>query len=237
MLTRLLRRGVAGAAVLAVMAAGTAVGQDLESRGRIVITPYAGVFVSGGDVAEIDLAAGGTRMVAALKQQTGLALGATGSYWLNDRFSLEAGGSYVMSDAKGTVALNDPTGHFFGGQAQTAHLWMGTAKLMMNLMPSTSEFRLRLGAGPAVINRGGPAYKSDDEVKISGLTDWGGAVSLCTRIPITGALGLRLRGESYLYESRLKVIDRSDPTGGYLFGKKFQTDFVFSAGLQFAFNR
>lgn len=232
MLARMHRCGV----LLAVVAA-SATAQEQEARGKMVLTPYAGVFVPSTDVAQFDLGAGSSSISAALKQKTGFALGATGNYWLNDRFAIELGGAYVMSDAKGTVALDDPTGGFFGSEAQSAHLWLGTAKLMMNLMPATSDFRLRLGVGPAIINRGGPAYKSDEETKVSGLTDFGGAVSLCTRIPIAGAIAVRLRGETYLYQSQLKIVDRSDPGSSFNFDRRFQSDFVFSAGLQFGFSR
>jgi hypothetical protein len=91
--------------------------------------------------------------------------------------------------------------------------------------------------GPAIINRGGTAYKDDEEGKFSGLTNVGGAASLCTRIPITGRVALRLRAEDYVYQSRLKFRDAADPTGSPSFDKKLQNDLIFSAGLQIGFAR
>lgn len=237
MATRMFTRMSGGAVVLALLAAHPGWAQDQEGRGKFVLTPYAGVFVAGADMAQFDLGVNGYRVSSGLSQKTGLALGANANYWLNDRVSLELGGAYVMSDAEGTVAFEHPAGGFSGRGSERAHLWLGTAKVMLNLMPATSDIRLRLGVGPAIISRGGAAFKSDQDGKVSGLTDFGGAVSLCTRIPIAGALAVRLRGESYLYQTRLKFEDRANPANSIAYDREFQSDFVFSAGLQFAFKR
>jgi hypothetical protein len=73
--------------------------------------------------------------------------------------------------------------------------------------------------------------------KITGLTDVGGAISLCTRIPITRLVALRLRGENFMYSSKLGFEDPADRSNNFEFDSKFQNDLLFSAGLQFTFGR
>ena len=93
-----------------------------------------------------------------------------------------------------------------------------------------------VGIGPALITRSGTAFSSSAG-KLTGLTDVGAAMSLCTRLSLTEKLGIRLRAEDYIYRSRLGFESAVNAANNYQFEAKTQNDFVFSAGLQFFTNR
>ena len=224
--------GLAGGALLAVPT--VAGGQTTR---RLVITPYAGVFAPTTSLAKVGAAIGGESANLTLKQKSAFALGANASYWFTERTAVELGAAYAFSDAKATAALNSTSEQFFLNQSQNAYAVLASAKLMVSMLPSTSPMSLRLGVGPALVTRGGSAYKSDEEGKFTGLTDVGGAFSLCTKIPITKLVAVRLRGESFMYSAKLRFEDPADPTNNFRFDSRFQSDLLFSAGLQFAFGR
>ena len=199
---------------------------------RIVVTPYAGVFMPSSRIAELKSDMGGITSAIGIRQQNSLALGLNASYWFNGFAGVELGGAWAFSDARASLALGDQVSGFSFAGNESARVLMGSAKLMMNIIPLTERSALRLGVGPAIISRGGSAYKADDDGDFSGLTDIGGAISLCSRLPLTDFLSLRLRAEDYMYSSRLKFRDFSNPTETFSFGSKLQNDFIFSAGLQ-----
>jgi hypothetical protein len=229
---RALFTGIAFGAML--VAPTVASGQTVK---RIVITPYAGVYAPTTNLAEVGAAAGGASASLNLKQKTALALGANASFWFTDRTALEVGAAYAYSDAKGSVSLSGTGQDFSGTVSNNAYAILTSAKFMLSMLPSTSAMNLRLGIGPALVTRGGSAYKSDELGKFTGLTDVGGVVSLCTKIPVTKLVAVRLRGESFMYSAKLGFKDPVDPTNNFKFDSRFQNDLLFSAGLQFAFGR
>lgn len=233
-LLRLLGAG----AVLLALATPAASAQQVEMSGKWVVTPYAGVYLPTTDLAVINAADVGTTANITLKHQTGFAFGGNVSYWIAPRTAIELGGVYAISDAKASASIFGPGGPTMAG-TNTENAWvaLGSVKAMFNLMPLDSRYNLRLGVGPAIIQHGGTAYKFDDGSKIDGRTNVGGAVSLCTKVPLTSSIGLRLRGESYLYQSQLKFKDPADPTNNFSFDKKFQNDMMLTAGLQFLLPR
>lgn len=207
-----------------------------QTTRKLVITPYAGVFAPTTRLAELAAAGGGVRVHANLKQKAAFALGGNASYWLSERTAIEVGGAYAFSDAKGSFTFVEQGDRFSASAADDAYAVMGSAKLMVSLLPQTSPMSLRFGVGPAIVHRGGDAYKADADGKITGLTDVGGAISLCTKIPITKSLALRLRGENFMYSAKLGFEDPVDPSNNFKFDSKFQNDLLFSAGLQFGFD-
>ena len=208
-----------------------------QTTSRLVITPYAGVYTPTTNLAHVGAAMGGQSARLTLKQKTALALGGNMSYWFTERTALEVGAAYAFSDARAsTRVFGGGQGFAFSG-SENAYALLGSAKLMVSVLPSTSPMSLRVGVGPAVVTRGGDAYKADESGKFRGLTDVGGAFSLCTKIPITKLLAVRLRGEDYMYSAKLKFENSVDPTTNYAFESKFQHDLLFSVGLQFAFGR
>ena len=208
-----------------------------QLAGKFVVTPYVGAYLPSTDIAKVNLAVPGTSLDAGLKHQTAAAFGANASYWLNDRFAIEGGVLYSSSDLKGTVALNEPAGFTAMSVADHANIWLGSTKLMVQVLPQDSPFNLRFGVGPAIISRNGSAYKSEGGDKITGLTDVGAAMSLCSRLALTPNLGLRLRVENYMYKARLGYESSVSPSDNYKFDSRMQNDLVLSAGLQVFLNR
>jgi hypothetical protein len=207
-----------------------------QPLGRIVITPYAGAYAPMNDVAKIRVASGGSSMARKAEHKPGFALGATGSYWFTPQYGLEVGGLYAWSDLKATGSSTEQGEFDSFSETRNAGVILAATKFMVALFPQTSDFQLRLGAGPAIITRVGSAYK-DEDGEVTGKTDFGGAVSLCTKIPLGSGIALRLRAEDYMYQAKLGVKDRPDPNDNFTFDKKFQHDFVFSAGLQIGLMR
>jgi len=199
---------------------------------QFVFTPYVGVYAPAEKIATNGTTAAGTPFTAFFKQQNSAALGATASYWFNRRTGVELGGAYALSDTKGSLGSGD-----VGFPTKRAHVVFGAAKFMVGLLPTSGDAQLRFGFGPALISRGGEAYQSTLMGKPKGLTDFGAAASLCTRIPLGNLLAIRVRAEDYMYQARLRWQAATAPTGNLDFAKRFQHDLVFSAGLQIGFRR
>lgn len=203
---------------------------------QFVITPYVGLYAPTTSLLSESAALMGVSANASLRQQPAFAFGANASYWLNDRVAFELGGAYSASDLKSSFALSDPSQLLAGSVTENARVIMGSAKVVLALLPTTNKVNLRLGIGPAIVNRSGSAFKSD-EVQLKGLTTVGGALSLCTKIPLTNVLAVRVRAEDYMYQSKLKLRDRANPADEFSFNRKFQSDLLFSAGLQISLYR
>lgn len=231
-MNKLLR--VTRVAGLAIIIPGFAAAQ---LAGSVVVTPYVGVFSPSSNIGAISASYAGTTANLKFKQQTAAAFGANVSYWLNDRFALEGGAAFVGSDLKATGTMSGQSRFTGESDAKNAHLWLGSAKVMVQLLPAESDFNLRFGIGPAIISRGGSAYEEYNGIKVTGLTDYGAAMSLCSRLPITRAVAIRLRAEDYMYQAKLRASNVADPTANFDLGAKVQHDFIFSAGLQLFMNR
>ncbi|HYD52952.1 MAG TPA: hypothetical protein VEA99_10005 [Gemmatimonadaceae bacterium] len=219
--------GIAVAAACLVAAPTRTAAQQLDT---FVITPYAAVYVPTADVVSQKAAAGPFSAAVSGRHDTALALGANASYWITDRFALEVGGAYAFSNVESTGALAEPGGSLAFSQTDDAYVLLASAKVMVNMLPSSSRYNVRLGVGPAVIHRGGDGYKRD-EAELTALTNVGGAVSLCTKFPVTPRFGVRLRAESYMYSTRIRLEDPTDNTS-FRFDSKFQNDLLLSAGFQ-----
>ena len=149
-------------------------------------------------VAEFKSVGGGTQTVMGIRQQSALAMGLTAAYSVNRFAGVELGGAWAFSDMKASPGLSGVIPSPSLSRSESARVLMGSAKLILNLMPLTERSALRLGVGPAIISRGGGAYKADDNGDFSGLTDFGGAISLCSRLPLTDFLSRRIRAENYM---------------------------------------
>ena len=211
--TRLLGLATAIAA-LALMPRVTAA----QLNQAVILTPYAGAFVPTNDLASGPVVG---------KQQAAIVYGVNASAWMSDRFALEAGAAYAMSNTTGTFRTLQPSA------TRDAHVWLGSLKLMTQLLPPQSKYNLRFGIGPALVTRSGKAFQADANGEVSGLTDIGAAMSLCTRIPLKDNVGLRLRAENFLYQAKLRYDSRVARANDLLFPSKVQNDLVFSIGFQF----
>ena len=225
---------------LATLAGAIAIVPTIASAqlgGKFVLTPYVGVYSPANDIAKMDVGSSQLGARVSAKHESAAAYGANVSYWMTDHWAFELGGTYSGSALRSSGTISDPaTGTSIERGTDGAHIWLGSAKMMMQLLPSTSDFNLRLGFGPAIISRGGSAYKADADGKITGLTDLGAAISLCTRLNFTQNLGIRVRLEDYIYQGRLGW-SATNPSESFTFPEKTQHDFVVSAGLQVFLNR
>jgi len=208
-----------------------------QLSGKFVVTPYVGAYLPSTDLARINVGAGANFVNAAIKHQSTAAFGANASYWLNDRFAIEGGLLYANTDLKGSMLTNENGALTTTPLADHANVWLGSTKLMIQVLPQESDFNLRFGIGPALITRNGSAYKSDVEGKVTGLTDFGAAMSLCSRLALSPNVGLRLRVENYMYKAKIGYESFGSPSNSLAFDSRTQNDFVLSAGLQFFLNR
>jgi hypothetical protein len=225
---------------LASLAGAIAIVPSLVSAqlaGRVVVTPYVGAYLPTDHVARTAVTPAGTTLKLDAQQQIAAVFGANASYWFTDRFAIEGGGAFTESNLKSTTSFNQPSAVGAAMQRQNAHVWLGSVKAMIQLLPDESAFNMRFGIGPAIISRGGAAYDRSAEGRIVGLTDYGAAMSLCTRLALMQNLALRLRAENYMYYSNMGFESSTDPTKNFSFDSRIQHDFVLSAGLQFFLNR
>lgn len=203
---------------------------------RIVVTPYAGVFMPSAKVAELKANNAALPATLGIRHQSSLAMGVGASYWFNDFAGLELGGAWAFSDAIPSPGLAAEVPGLSTSRNESARVIMGSAKFMVNLFRLNQRSAVRLGVGPAIINRGGAAYDADSNGQFTGLTDVGGAVSLCTRLPLTDFLALRVRAENFMYSTRLAYRSAAGPNE-FRFQSGIQNDFIMSAGLQMVWHR
>jgi outer membrane protein W len=225
-------RMLALASVVAVAAVAPA---RAQLAGKFVVTPYVGAYMPSTDIGRLTTTSEGTPVTLAAKHKTAVGLGANASYWLNDRMAIEGGFLYAGSNLKSTASGSQ--GGFTASLAndEHAHVWLGSAKLMVQVLPPESDFNLRFGVGPALITRSGSAYK-DSEGKVTGLTDVGAAMSLCSRMALSSNTALRLRVENYMYRAKLGFESSVSPADSYTLSARTQNDFVVSLGLQLFVN-
>jgi outer membrane protein W len=218
---RMAAHGIVAALIIAVPAGA-------QLAGRVVFTPYTGVYSATNSIA----VAGNTSLIqGSLKQQTGWVNGANLSYWFTDRLALEAGAAYTAATVKGSLTQNEPGQPLFHDFDEGSRVWMTSAKLMLQVLPQTNRLNLRIGAGPALINVGGKAFEADTYGEFSNLTSVGIASSACTRLALSDDVGLRIRVENYSYGAQPEYKNWRHSTVTK-FDSKGQSDFVFSTGLQ-----
>ena len=205
-----------------------------QLSGRVVVTPYVGAYLPTNSIIRGRFTAPGTTVSMNARHDGAVATGVNVSYWMTDRFAIEAGGLYSSGDIKGDGLINQsgaPTAMTIQDQG---HIWAGSIKAMVQLLPPDSPMNLRFGLGPALISRGGAAYKEDIDGKFTGLTNVGAALSLCTRVSVTNTFSLRLRAEDYVYRSKLRF--ESPNASSLQFDPRTQHDVLLSFGLQFVLN-
>lgn len=208
----------------------------LAQVGQTRITTYGGVYTPANTISDYSVAGGGASANFNLKHKAGFVLGANAMHWVNPRFGFEGSAGYGWSDLKANFSGTTGQAFAFSG-SQTAHVLLGNAKLLLGITPPDANAFIYAGIGPAIIARGGDAYKLSSTEKLDGLTDLGGVLAVNARVKLTDFIGLKLGVDSYLYSASLKYRDSADPTNNFDFGSRFQSDFVVSAGLSFALNR
>jgi hypothetical protein len=224
---------LATASALAVLAPARG---SAQLAGKFIFTPYVGAYMPSADLVRGTLTESGVSAGVSARHRSSIAYGTTGSFWITDRVGLEGGLLYSSSSLKSEGFINEGGIVTPGSGRDYANVWLGSAKIMVQLLPPESDYNLRLGFGPALITRNGSAYASDAEGSFTGLTDIGAVISLCTRLQLTDMFSLRLRGEDYFYQSNVGFKD-SQTGQSISFGDRKQNDFVFSLGFQMFLNK
>lgn len=192
------------------------------------VTTFGGVYAPTTNLAKESATLQGTTGTATLKQKPGFILGLNANKWLNDRAGFELSGGYAWTDQE--VGAN--IGGTGGTLSNASYVGLMNAKLLVRLLPKTAASELYAGVGPAVIFGKNNSW-SDLSTKFERGTDVGGVVSLGYRYNFMPEIALKLGADAYGYSAKVKFVDLTDPTANYTAGSRFQTDFVFSAGLSF----
>jgi hypothetical protein len=208
-----------------------------QKDSRVVFTPYAGVYAPSTDVFRFQLVENGTTVSFTARHQLAAAVGASASVWLNDRLAVEAGGFYARSTVRADLLMNQIGTVTSSRVDDQSDVWAGTLKLMIQTLPPESGLNLRVGVGPALVTRGGPAYRAVDEGKMGGLTDLGAVLSLCSRVPLGSVANIRLRAEDLVYKAKQTWVSNSVAGAELRSDPRLQHDFVLSIGLQLGVGR
>lgn len=208
----------------------------------VEFTPFVGAYVPLTDLARFSttvlILGVPARVSLNTKQKNAFALGGRLSGWFNARFGGEGAFMYAWSDVNiartieipGEVRRLDFT---LGGT-----VWIASAKVLYRLARIDRSAVVLVGAGPAIIARGGEAYDAPafglaGAGTVSGTTDLGGVVDIGVRIDASSRIAIRLDAEAYLYSASIAI---SRPFGStdapdLKSDSRFQADLSLSAGL------
>ncbi len=148
-------------------------------------------------------------------QNNAFAAGARITLPVGGRLAIEGEFTYSASGLSITEKDAITTG-IDGGASQKGNVMFGSIRAVI----SPRRSNLFLLVGPAIVTRGGDAWKG---VKKSDITDFGGVVGLGIRASVTPRFRINFTAESYLY---------SFNGGGTK--SKFQSDILVSLGVPIA---
>ena len=216
-----------------------------ESSGWTVeVTPFVGAYIPLNQLARFSstllILGVPARVTLEGNQASSFTLGGRLSGWLSRRLGVEGTFSYAWSDLDVTRTIEIPGEVRRLDVASGASVWAASARLLYRLARIERSAVVLLGAGPAIVSRGGEAYDAPafglpGTGSVSGTTDLGGVVDLGIRVDAGSRIAIRLDAEAYLYSVSLSIAQpfgtvnspdlRSD--------SRFQADVLLSAGLAF----
>ncbi|CAN5757395.1 hypothetical protein BH24GEM1_BH24GEM1_12260 [soil metagenome] len=182
------------AATLAVGVPGTA-----QAQGGVNLVPWAGAYIpTRNSIGDLD---------NALERDVSVIGGARLTFWGTGMLGFEATGGYAPAKI-GDETINEST-----------NLFAASGRLLLALSPVTNRVGFYIGAGPALITRGGNVLNEDRSS-----TDFGGTAGIGLRFALgeSGRSAIRLDLEDYFYD------------GDFGGGNEFQNDIVASLGLSIA---
>jgi hypothetical protein len=186
---------------------------EASAQGRIELTPFGASYYGLTHLATGTDPNNGNDL--RIDQTNAFAVGARLSVPVGARLSVEGEFSFTMSGLR--VTENDLFGPGVdGGVAQDGNIIHGSLRAVF----SPRRSNLFLLAGPAIVRRGGDAWKGADG---SDITDFGGVVGFGVRANVTPRFRLNFTAESYLYNFN----------GGASDGD-FQADLLVSVGVPIA---
>jgi hypothetical protein len=197
----ILKRYAKVPALLAAAGLIAAVPTPASAQGGVNIVPWAGVYIpTRNQIGDLD---------NALSRDVSVIGGARLTFWGTGILGFEATGGYAparIADER----INE-TGN--------SDLLAASGRLLLALSPVTNSVGFYIGAGPALLTRGGNPFNEDRSS-----TDFGGTAGLGFRFALgeSGRTALRLDLEDYFYD------------GDFGGGNEFQNDIVASLGLSIA---
>lgn len=189
-------------ALLAVGGLAMAVPSQAAAQGGVNIVPWAGVYVpTRNEFSDLDN--------AVFERDISVIGGARLTFWGSGILGFEATGGYAPAKISGE-RINE-TGN--------TDLLLANARLLLALSPVTNPVSFYIGAGPALLTRGGNPFDEDRS-----RTDFGANLGLGLRFALgeTGRTALRIDLEDYMYDGDFGGRD------------EFQHDLVGSVGLSIA---
>lgn len=206
-----MKKAITGAALLGLVLASPVFAQGPA----IEINAFGGLYLPVTDLVDAEDPFGEG---AAISNAAAAMFGGRVSVWVTEMFGIEGGFGYALSDLEldvdGTDVCDD------ADAICDANVWMGSLKGLYRIKPMPdANWAIHLGAGAAVIGRGGDALDGVD-----GKTDIGGVLNVGVCVDVTPQVAIRLDVEDYLYSAKFDVDgDESDA--------KFQNDLGITGGV------
>jgi hypothetical protein len=227
---------------LAAQGGAGATGADAAAVWPVEITPFIGAYLPLTDLFEFS--AIGTipgtvvpaRVTLTGKQRSAFAFGGRLSGWFNPRLGAEGTVAYASSEVDVARTIESVATKVNDDRSVGARVWTATARVLYRLARIDRSAVILIGAGPAIISRGGDAYEAPafdlaSTGDVSGTTDIGGVVDLGTRIDASSRIAIRLDAEAYLYSASLSFLDPVFARDLLTSESRFQFDLILSAGL------
>ncbi len=152
-------------------------------------------------------------------QNNAFAIGGRVTIPVGARLALEGEFAYAMSGVSATEDTLFGPG-IDGGLSQSGSIIFGSVRAVF----SPRRSNLFMLAGPAIIKRGGDAWKG---VNSGDITDFGGVVGFGVRANVTPRFRLNLTAEAYLYSFDAFPNQGTDP--------EFQADVIVGLGIPISF--
>jgi hypothetical protein len=188
-----------------VFAATVCLTPTMASGQRTEVTPFLGALLPLSDnIVEDEFES---------KHASGFGAGVRLAHRFAGRIGVEGSLAYASSDVD---VDDDGFAISFGG-----NLLLISGKVLYDLSAPASGMRIHVGAGPAIIMRGGDFY---DELELSGTTDVGVVIGAGVRVPVGERLALSIQLEDHI--SSLVVQEGSQKSQS-----RRQNDVLLSIGL------
>jgi hypothetical protein len=220
-------RAVACGVVVAIFAAAA----PCSAQVRVEFTPFGGAYVPRTDVVSVggqtcpnSFIGGWWCGGATVRQRNAPILGGQITSWFGNRFGIDFSLGYAFS---GMVSQPLPGPALLsGGMAAvggdtSAHVVMGSARLLVSVTPPMTRTSLYLVAGWSFVTHGGDGYAATVQTfGDPGSTDWGPVLGLGARVELIPLLAPRAELQYYLYDA-----------GPGAAISHFRGDLVYSLGL------
>ena len=194
-------------------------GPSLLAAQHLEVTPFVGLYAPTASV--IKESAGGITVGA--KHGTAFLFGGRFTYWTSPTVGIEGSLGYTSSGVDFTVDTGAVT---LGTVSLSAHVLLGSARVLFKVGPNGGNTDFHLLAGVGVISHGGDAYDQLGQGNggVSGKTDIGGVVGGSVRFKASQKLKVSIDVEDNLYSAKFSI-------GGSESTSHFQNDLAVSIGL------